>query len=88
MTTVSPPGYWDLQHLSQTFPIWLGPPGGSWQPPPRSHVGAHTIKRTVSVCPHFLASISRCRLLSQDRKLCFCRYYLSFLDIFKNIHLK
>ena len=44
-----------------------------WRPPPRSHVGAHTIKRAVSVCPHFLASISCFRLLSQDRKLCFCR---------------
>ena len=46
---------------------------GSWRAPPRSHVGAHTIKRAVSVCPHFLASISRFRLLSQDRKLCLCR---------------
>ena len=49
------------------------PDRGSWRPPPRSHVGAHTIKRAVSVCPHFLVSISRSRLLSQDRKLCFCR---------------
>ena len=43
------------------------PHRGSWRPPPHSHVGAHTIKRAVSVCPHFLASISRFRLLSQDR---------------------
>ena len=49
------------------------PERGSWQPPPCSHVGAHTIKRAVSVCPHCLASIPRFRLLSQDRKLCFCR---------------
>ena len=38
------------------------PDRGSWRPPPRSRVGAHTIKRAVSVCPHFLASISRFRL--------------------------
>ena len=37
------------------------PERGSWRPLPRSHVGAHAIKRAVSVCPHFLASISRCR---------------------------
>ena len=49
------------------------PERGRWWPPPRSHVGAHPNKCTVSVCPHFLASISRCRLLMQDRKLCFCR---------------
>ena len=28
------------------------PERGSWRPPPRSHLGAHTIKRAVSVCPH------------------------------------
>ena len=40
------------------------PERGSWRSPLRSHVGAHTIKRAASVCPHFLASISRCRLLT------------------------
>ena len=45
----------------------------SQRTPPRSHVGAHTIKRAMSVCSYFFASISRCRLLSPDRKLCFCR---------------
>ena len=49
------------------------PERGTWRPPPRSHVGAHTITRAVSVCPHFLASISLFRLSSQDRALCFCR---------------
>ena len=49
------------------------PEHGSWRPPPRSHVGAHTIKRAVTVRPHFLASISHCRLLSQDGKVCFYR---------------
>ena len=49
------------------------PVRGSWRPPPRSHVGAHTINLAMSVCPHFLASFLRFRLLSQDRKLCFCR---------------
>ena len=27
------------------------PDRGSWRPPPRSHVGAYTIKRAASVCP-------------------------------------
>ena len=110
--------YWQsLVHLNcacvyhNTLPLHktVIPERGSWRLPPRSRVGAHKIKRAVSVCPHFLASISRCRLLSQDRKLCFCRlrvkvarsrrqiqnhevshlqYYLSFLDLFKNMHLK
>ena len=44
----------------------------SWRPPPRFHAGAYAMKRAVSVCPHFLASISRCRLLSQDRNSTLC----------------
>ena len=40
-------------------------------PPPLTCVDPHTTKRGVSVCPHFLASISRCQLLSQDRELLF-----------------
>ena len=31
----------------------------------------HTTEHGESVCTYFLASISRCRLLSQDRELCF-----------------
>ena len=38
-------------------------------PPPATRVDHHTTKRGVSVCPHFLASISRCRLFSQDQEL-------------------
>ena len=59
--------------LHSSAVITVIPDRGSWRPPPRSHVGAYTIKRAVSVCPHFLASISRFHLLSKDQKLCFCR---------------
>ena len=42
---------------------------GRNRPPPLTRVDPHTTKRGVSMCPHFLASISRCRLLSQDREM-------------------
>ena len=35
---------------------------GRKRPPPLARVDPYTTKRGVSVCPHFLASISRCRL--------------------------
>ena len=41
--------------------------------PGSSHVEVHTIKRSVSVCPHYFASISRCRLSSRNSELCFSR---------------
>ena len=41
--------------------------------PPLTRVDPHTTKRGVSMCPHFLASISCCWLLSQDRELCYSR---------------
>ena len=63
--------YYQLQLIALSKTVI--PERGSWRPPPRSNVGAHTIKHAVSVCLHFLASISRFRLLSQDRKLCFWR---------------
>ena len=46
---------------------------GRKRPPPLNCVDPHKTKRGVSVCPHFLASISCWRLLSQDRELCFPR---------------
>ena len=46
---------------------------GRKRPPPLTRVDPHTTERSVSVCPYFHASISRCRLLSQDRELCFSR---------------
>ena len=43
------------RHIAATaatvIPEPVIPDRGSWWPPPRSHVGAHTIKRAVSVCP-------------------------------------
>ena len=52
---------------------------GRKRPPPLSRVDPHTTKRGVSVCPHFLASfhtVSRCRLFSQDRELCFSQLHV------------
>ena len=46
---------------------------GRKRPPPLARVDPHTTKRGVSVCPYFVTSISRCRLFSQDRELCFSR---------------
>ena len=44
------------------------PERGSWRSPPRSHVGEHTVTRAVPVRPHFLASISHCRVLILEFK--------------------
>ena len=46
---------------------------GRKRPPLLTRVDPHTTKRGVSVGPHFLASISRSRLLSRDREICFTR---------------
>ena len=46
---------------------------GHFRPPPLTRVDPHATKRGMSMCPDFFTSISRCRLLSQDKKLCFSR---------------
>ena len=46
---------------------------GNFRPLPLTRMKPHTTKHGVSVYPHFLASISRCRVLRQDRELCFSR---------------
>ena len=45
-----------------------------FQPPPLTRVEPHITEYSLSVCPYFLASISRCRLSSKDRELCFSRF--------------
>ena len=47
------------------------PDRGTFWPPPLIHVEPHTIEHGLSVCSHFLASISRYWLLSQVQELCF-----------------
>ena len=80
----------------------------TFRPSQLIRVDPYTTKCEMFVCPHFLASISRCRLISQDRELYFSRlrvkkarirrriqndkiynsrYYPSFSDILKNIHV-
>ena len=61
----------DLQGLEAVFRDH-----GTQRPPPLTRVKPHTSKHGVSVCSQFPASISRCRLLSQGRELCFSRLRL------------
>ena len=57
------------------------PERGNWRPPPRTHVGAHTIKRAVSVCPQFLVLPSQLpRNCSRGFKIFTSRFYGLCID--------
>ena len=57
--------------FSEIFNWLRDSPTFAWAYFSPSKAGFAPMKHAVTVCPHYLASISRCRMLSQNREICY-----------------